>query len=149
LSDANYWNPGIGWSATLATFPASFHAGTETWDTTGVTLPSGANLLDGAYRLWAYVSDQAGNRSDMAIGTSVSQSAAAPAAAVVVTPTWGAAASNPSPSQTTRAAPVVGGITAQVIDHVLPAEADLILDFEELARGVLQPAKRPSFLGGP
>jgi hypothetical protein len=144
-----YWHPDLGWSAVRITFAAGFDSSSGTWSTGGVSLPSGADLLDGAYEFGAYVDDNTGNRSDSTIAITVSQSAAAPAAAVVVTPTSGAAASSPSRSQTTSAAPVVSGITAQVIDHVLQAEADLLLDFEELARGVLQPAKRRAFLGGP
>jgi hypothetical protein len=151
LSDAKFWNPATGWNPTLTTFVAHFNSGSGIWDTTGVTLPSGTNLPNGAYRIWAYVYDKAGNRSDTAIGITVSQSSAAPPSSVLATrlaPTTGAIVGSLSGPQPAGAISDGSTIAAAAVDRILPDWTGLILDFEELDRMVLQATKPRSFLAG-
>jgi hypothetical protein len=152
LSDAQYWNPATGWSATLTTFVANFHSGTGAWDTTGVTLPSGANLTNGAYRIWAYVYDKAGNRSQTAVGITVSSSAAAPATPVLAALLAdGSGAVIDGLARPQPAGPAGdGGVTSPAaVDRVLQDWTGPILDFEKLDRMVLQAITPRSFFAGP
>jgi hypothetical protein len=144
-SDAHYWNPATGWSTTLATFVANFHSGTGTWDTTGVTLPSGANLTNGGYRIWAYVYDKAGNRSDTAIGITVSQSSATPASSISVlatqlAPTSGAVVEGLSGPRSAGAAGDGSTIAAEAVDLLLR---------DEVLHWVAASSAREGLLGGP
>jgi hypothetical protein len=71
-SDGMYWtgSAATGWSATRTTFAASLDANGH-WSAIDGTLPGGTDLPSGAYRVWAYVFDQAGNRSDSGLALTV------------------------------------------------------------------------------
>jgi hypothetical protein len=130
---------------------ADFHSGTGAWDTTGVTLPSGGNLTNGSYRIWAYVYDKAGNRSQTAIGITVSQSSAAPPSSTLATrlaPTPGAAVGSLSAPQPPGPAGDGSTLAAAAVDRLLQDGTGLLLDFEELDRMALQAIKPRSFLDG-
>jgi hypothetical protein len=101
-------------------------------------VPSGSNLPDGTYTIWAYVYDKAGNRSDAAISITINQSATPSAPA-----TSPARTASPVPSDlTSMTSPATGspggsGIGVEALDHVLrdwtptsaPADADPVLGF--------------------
>jgi hypothetical protein len=97
LSDAMFWDPAVGWVAQPSLFPAALNAAGGTWRVAGATLPSGSNLVDGAYIVHAFADDQLGLRSVAALSLSVNRSASdrtPPTAAVFSAPIPGAAVTN-------------------------------------------------------
>jgi hypothetical protein len=74
-SDGRFWNPAAGWVLATTTFPARLDSTTGSWDTTGVTMPGGANLINGQYLLQTIAFDTAGHPVESAETITVNSAA--------------------------------------------------------------------------
>jgi Bacterial Ig-like domain len=85
VSDGLFWTGSLatGWGARTA-LSSTFPVGDANWTSTAL-LPTGANLLDGAYQLTATAVDGTGNATDAVAAITVDQTA--PASVAFKTPT--------------------------------------------------------------